>query len=88
MNWRDKTCEKCVFRVGDECRRFPPTTLFTHTLRGSSFPMVAGENRFGDACAEYSEDGKPSEVVRNAVLAIMNEPVGIQLAFPPYNTTE
>jgi hypothetical protein len=32
MDWKQKTCEGCKFRVEMECRRFPPQRL--HSLRG------------------------------------------------------
>ena len=38
-----------------------------------SFPAIASKREFSPACAEYSEDGKPSEVVRNAVKAAMQD---------------
>lgn len=43
MTFKDKTCEKCCFRVGDECRRFPPPTI------------VKEYSHFSSACAEYAE---------------------------------
>lgn len=58
MTWKDKTCEKCKYRVGDKCKRFPPS------LRGI---VIHGENvdypvaRMYDlACAEYTEEGNVS----------------------------
>lgn len=32
MTWKNKTCERCAFRVGDECRRFPPSYAFNPML--------------------------------------------------------
>ena len=49
MTWRDKTCEKCAFRVGDECRRFPPDYR-------DDYPNVKSyAGRYSLACAEYAE---------------------------------
>lgn len=62
MTWRDKTCEHCVFRVGDECRRFPPTAS-EGTALDANYPRVREyfNKDYMSACAEYSEDGNTQE---------------------------
>lgn len=71
-NWQTATCEKCMFRVGPVCRRFPPNN--------KDYPYVASKDEgrpiaYDDACAEYAEEGQVSQVVRNACKQILREPV-------------
>ena len=47
MGWKDKTCEKCVFQVAGECRRFPPPC--------DTYSAVRFGTMFSPACAEYAE---------------------------------
>ena len=50
-DWRSKTCEDCNFRVGDECRRFPPGADQWETY----YPVVDdGKFGFSEACAEHA----------------------------------
>lgn len=58
-NWKSATCEKCVFRVERECRRFPQ---FKNVAEGyeyvtGPFQLVADFEVTGyqPACAEYTE---------------------------------
>ena len=66
--WKDKTCEKCVFRVSGECRRFPPDTAHGYPgvadfiweideITGAVIHMNKAEKVSGyhAACAEYAE---------------------------------
>ncbi len=53
-DWKNKTCETCTFRVGDECLRFPPNGA------SGMYPVV--ENvvmdepiEYQNACAEHSQ---------------------------------
>lgn len=68
MNWKEKTCEKCVFRDMMICRRFPPQTLTSISVDMVNsfyprYPLVvqaglADASKNGlyiDACAEYTE---------------------------------
>ena len=51
--WKEKTCEKCIYRVGRACKRFPPQGQAQYI----SYPYVGNKNAdcFIDACAEYKE---------------------------------
>lgn len=66
MTWRDKTCEKCVFRVGPVCRRFPPSNYCVADGIESSYMysnhrlVINQEYLCFPACAEYSEVIEPS----------------------------
>lgn len=66
-NWKEQTCEKCTFRVDDECRRFPPTKD-SNAISGEStgYPEVREYTSqgffkptfgyiFKDACSEFKE---------------------------------
>ena len=54
-NWKDKTCEKCIFRDYEDCRRFPPVRVSGYT----SYPFIIeldtlnGKKKYKPACAEY-----------------------------------
>jgi hypothetical protein len=55
-NWKDKTCEKCDYRVDEKCRRFPPYADDYSEI----FPTVFYETypkgkEYTRACAEYKE---------------------------------
>jgi len=54
--WKDKTCEKCEFRISswEDCRRFPPTFIGI----GTHYPCIKPNNKFLPACAEYKESSK------------------------------
>lgn len=63
-DWKKQTCKDCHFRVGDECRRFPPqetvqTYAYEDSTSGIAYPDVefADEEAAGkvymDACAEW-----------------------------------
>lgn len=58
MIWKDKDCEKCIFRVDMDCRRFPPSSTWGYW---DSKPKVrkatpSGNFNYADACAEYKEN--------------------------------
>lgn len=61
MNWKDKTCERCVFQVAGECRRFPPSCHavvdgIDSSYADANFPSVSySDGVFTPACAEYAE---------------------------------
>lgn len=68
MTWKDKTCEKCIYREGMDCRRFPPVILHSLNVRMENshvarYPLVTWQGladtekngQFMDACAEYFE---------------------------------
>lgn len=61
MTWKDKTCERCAFRVGIECRRFPPSNFcvvdgIESSYMDSDYRLVFyHEDQYYPACAEYSE---------------------------------
>jgi hypothetical protein len=67
MTWKDKSCEKCVFRDDDMCKRFPPTVPGIDINSTSAwYPEIQFDGgEFQDACAEYAEsldrpvDGTP-----------------------------
>lgn len=61
MTWRNKTCERCLFQVAGECRRFPPSCYAVvdgvdSSYADSGFPSVQySDGVFTPACAEYAE---------------------------------
>lgn len=62
MTWKDKTCEKCVFRVGPVCRRFPPSNYcvadgIESSYMDSNHRLVFSHDEpwYFPACAEYAE---------------------------------
>lgn len=69
MSWKEKTCEKCKYRVGDSCRRFPPS--------GDDYPdyPMVRMNSYFAACAEYAEEGQISEVHRDVAYAVLYTPI-------------
>lgn len=82
MTWKDKSCEHCVFRVGVECRRFPPSGKRNATDNtNSTYPTVKSGSEgislidgyryrvhIADACAEYAESlDKPLETITEEV---------------------
>lgn len=59
-DWKDETCEKCVYRDDISCRRFPPNIQIGKER--IKYPCVSQksliENNlivFKPACAEYRE---------------------------------
>lgn len=69
MTWKEKTCERCVFRVGVECRRFPPTAS-EGTALNANYPRVQQyfDKEYIHACAEYAEIiDKPLEAITEEV---------------------
>lgn len=65
-NWKEQTCQKCKYRVENECRRFPPGifTVITGVDSGveeAAYPQVKYLDGFSDACAEYTEEGQVKE---------------------------
>ena len=58
-NYKDKTCETCIYRKGYKCHRFPPTIKCDYWNVGECYPRIIDEidNQvdFRDACAEYKE---------------------------------
>lgn len=56
MDWKNKTCETCVYRIGTECHRFPHSANFgTWEARPkvSKRSCGTGIRLFAKACAEY-----------------------------------
>lgn len=51
-NWKDKTCEKCIFQVHGQCRRSPPSLGRYPNVISTS---VQDNAIYGRACAEYKE---------------------------------
>ena len=49
----NKTCLDCTFRIGNYCRRFPPTVIVPGKFLAQYPAIVANENRVKDACGEY-----------------------------------
>lgn len=67
-SWKSATCERCTFRVGVVCRRFPPSN-------NKDYPYVAGKEDgmpiiYEQACAEYTEEGQPTPFELAAKLAV------------------
>lgn len=40
MSWKKETCKKCIFRVKEKCRKFPPSGLKV----SYNFPIVKWGN--------------------------------------------
>ena len=69
MTWKDKTCEECRYRVGMDCRRFPPQILhsvnfkYNHMEFLPRYPLTvecghhddSKNGEFIAACAEFRE---------------------------------
>lgn len=66
-DWKKQTCKDCHFRVGSECRRFPPQeTVQAYAYEDSTgilaYPDVefaseeGDEKAYSDACAEWKRD--------------------------------
>ena len=54
--WKDKTCERCMYRDEKICRKFPPM-IYMNTEIMDSYPMIAsikGEY-YQQACSYYEE---------------------------------
>jgi hypothetical protein len=57
--FKEKTCQRCVYRVGSECRRHPPVVFMVDDdSLGSMYPPVEyeGGSKWNDACGEYEEE--------------------------------
>ena len=52
MSWKDKTCEKCVYRVLEWCRRFPFGVRKSEPYEIEDIKPI----KYSDACAEYKEE--------------------------------
>lgn len=52
MEWKDKNCENCEFKVGGICKRFPPDS----DGYSSNIQYLEDEPRYKSACAEYKEN--------------------------------
>lgn len=71
--WKNLTCEKCVFQVAGECRRFPPSCYavvdgLESSYMDSAFPLVMysvkdSDGLFTPACAEYAEEPAKLETI-------------------------
>lgn len=68
-NWKSATCEACIYRVGDKCRRHPPTYA-DHAEVISGYPFAKDEEGYNAACAEYTEEGQPTPFERAVKLAV------------------
>lgn len=61
-DWKNETCEDCMFKVGLLCRRFPPIRLkLSQGGSESRYPRVADYVKKNDivyelACAEYKKE--------------------------------
>lgn len=78
MTWKEKTCEDCTFRVGDECRRFPPSVFtdvcgFDDSNPQTMYPCVEfgkvsqdDEMYYPPACAEYAQVLQPTITIKEA----------------------
>ena len=51
-DWKNRTCETCIYSSDFECRRFPPH----HTLLSDAYPGIKGLFcGYYKACKEYEE---------------------------------
>lgn len=56
MIWKEKSCEKCVFRDEDMCKRFPQNVTVPGVSEASWYPQILlDDGQYQDACAEYAE---------------------------------
>lgn len=68
MNWKEKTCQDCRFRVGENCRLNPPMVgmsehgvqtnypqvfIPSHTQRGYLMDPVEKPDFYEAACSKY-----------------------------------
>ena len=65
MNWKEKTCKGCCFRVGVVCRRFPPVVQNEYPYVTRIEPGL--RYSYLDACSEYAELLQPTITIKGAV---------------------
>ncbi len=58
IDWKDKFCDTCIFRVMEKCKRFPPITSdgFFPTVKFYDVRILTKiDSYFSEACSEYRE---------------------------------
>ena len=59
--WKDKTCETCIFRVGEGCRKLPPQDSLNLINGIAYYPRVRrleglnNEWKYQHACSYHKE---------------------------------
>lgn len=61
----NESCASCAYRVGGECRRFPPQNTVIDETVGSTFPEVS----LDEVCGEYAktDSANPPASLRRSV---------------------
>lgn len=55
-SWKTDTCECCIYRINEECRRFPnPIKIILKKRKELSQYYAEGFREYRFACAEYNE---------------------------------